>query len=115
MNDFVWSPVGTAARLKDLEAERDDACRLVAQMHYAATGYMQGPIRGVVEDIADLKTERDQLHAEIERLRADAERYRWLRDNEHIRRLDDAYWRYRTYSADICDAEIDAAIKKDQR
>jgi hypothetical protein len=70
MNDFECLPVGTAARLKELEAERDNACELVAQMHHAATGYMQGPIRGVVEDIADLKTERDQLLAEVKRLRS---------------------------------------------
>jgi hypothetical protein len=68
MSHFEWSPVGTAARLKELEAERDHACKLVAQMHHAATGYIQGPIRGVVEDIAE--TEREELRAEVERLRA---------------------------------------------
>jgi len=97
MSDFVWSPVGTAARLRELEAERDNACELVAQMHHAATGYMQGPIRGVVEDIADLKTERDQLRAEIERLRTLLRYFRV--------RLDPSVWE------DEC-AEIDDALKE---
>jgi len=58
-----------AARIAELEAERDQACKLVAEMHAAATGYIQGPKRGVVEDVADLAAERDQLRAEVERLR----------------------------------------------
>ena len=48
----------------DLDRAKEDyirACRLVAQMHEAAIGYVGGPNRGVVEDIADLHSERDQL------------------------------------------------------
>ena len=36
------------------------ACVTVAQMHAAAMGEVCGPKRGVVEDIADLRTERDE-------------------------------------------------------
>jgi hypothetical protein len=54
-----------AARIAELEVERDRVCRLVVQMHAAATGYIQGPKRGVVEDVADLAAERDTLHAAI--------------------------------------------------
>ena len=46
---------------KEAERERDEAkqahegaCRLVANMHHAATGSVTGPIRGVVEDVADI-------------------------------------------------------------
>jgi hypothetical protein len=51
---------------KDAERLRDDygnACKLVADMHMAAMGQAIGPVRGVVEDVADLR-------AEVERLRA---------------------------------------------
>ena len=46
---------------KEAERERDEAkqahegaCLLVAKMHHAATGAVTGPIRGVVEDVADI-------------------------------------------------------------
>ena len=38
-----------------------DACKLVSEMHFAATGCHDGPIRGVVEDVADLKKRYDEL------------------------------------------------------
>lgn len=124
MSHFEWSPVGMAARLKELEAERDHACKLVAQMHHAATGYIQGPIRGVVEDIADLKTEREELRAEVERLRADAERYRWLRDGGAdksnigvygwFKRIDGKQIRIWLARQELDDS-IDEALKEGQR
>ena len=53
-----------------LTAERDRfrhdyefACAMVAQMHAAAVGSVRGPIRGIVDDVADLKAERDRLAA----------------------------------------------------
>ena len=61
-----------SAILEKTEAERDamrvayeNACKLVAQMHHAATGSVTGPSVGVVEDVAVLKAERDALKAMI--------------------------------------------------
>lgn len=41
--------------------DHQGVCKLVAEMHAAAVGYVGGPNRGVVEDVADLKAERDRL------------------------------------------------------
>ena len=58
---------------KQLEQERDQlkedyqrTCHLVAQMHMAAMNGVIGPKRGVIEDIADLREERDSLAAQNE-------------------------------------------------
>ena len=40
----------------NLRKDYDQCCQLVADMHAAAMGQVQGPIRGVVEDIEDLRT-----------------------------------------------------------
>jgi hypothetical protein len=71
--------VATLTRERD-EATRDyeNACRLVAKMHHAATGEVAGPRYGVVEDVADLRTRAERAEAEVARLRAlcgDAARY----------------------------------------
>jgi hypothetical protein len=53
--------------LGEREERKEDyerACGLVASMHQAAVGEICGPRRGVIEDIADLKAERDALLAE---------------------------------------------------
>jgi hypothetical protein len=59
------------ARAEGAERERDElqndyfrACATVAQMHAAAMGEVCGAKRGVVEDIADLKTQCDAAIAE---------------------------------------------------
>lgn len=57
--------------LKQMRAERDEAqcgyeraCITVVRMHSAATGQAGfGPKRGVVEDVGDLRAERDALLA----------------------------------------------------
>lgn len=50
--------------LAEAKREYQDACKLVAQMHHAAIGSIQGPIRGVVEDVADVvETHRMQIAA----------------------------------------------------
>lgn len=57
-------PCGVAVRvLRELAAEvtrfrgeHDRACKMVADMHAAAVGEVRGPIRGVVEDVADVRT-----------------------------------------------------------
>jgi len=51
------------ARLKD---DYHGACKTVAAMHAAAVGAVQGAKRGVVEDVADLKSDRDRLRAALE-------------------------------------------------
>lgn len=48
------------ARLKD---DYQHACKTVAEMHAAAVGQIVGPNRGVVGDVADLRTERDDWKA----------------------------------------------------
>ena len=58
-----------------------------------------------------LERELAAAKAEIERLREDAERYRWLRDNKHIQCLDDRRYYYEPYAKRICDAAIDKARK----
>ena len=44
-----------------LRVDYGNACRLVAQMHLAATGYVTGPAVGVVEDVTTLKARHDAL------------------------------------------------------
>ena len=39
---------------------------LVAKMHEAAVGRVDAPIRGVIEDVEDLRIERDSLKAQLE-------------------------------------------------
>lgn len=43
--------------------DHDGACQLVARMHAAAVGSMRAPIRGVVEDIEDLRAEAKKATA----------------------------------------------------
>ena len=56
----------------EIEYDRDrfkadylGACQTIAAMHAAAVGGVQGPKRGVVEDVEDLRAERDQLAEKI--------------------------------------------------
>src|SRR5690606_13162555 len=53
--------------LKEKTTDYERACQTIALMHDAATEKGQGPIRGVVEDIEDLRKERDQLRGELAR------------------------------------------------
>lgn len=53
---------------EELEREKEDnlhSCRLVAKMHHAATGSHDGPSRGVVEDVEDLRQHCRVLAAEV--------------------------------------------------
>jgi hypothetical protein len=83
----------TEALRAENERLRDDhgkACKLVSDMHYAATGSITGPKRGVVEDIADLRavnerllSERDVQEAALSNVRSD---FRELaRETEQLR------------------------------
>lgn len=58
----------TAERAAREEAGRNynGACQTIARMHEAATGRSgEAPIRGVVEDLADMRAERDALAAQV--------------------------------------------------
>lgn len=64
------------AELEQAKEDHGGACKLVALMHAAAVGEVTGPNRGVVEDVADLRTERDALKKENAELRAQLETLR---------------------------------------
>lgn len=49
-----------------LEKNMNLSSVLVAKMHEAAVGRVDKPIRGIIEDIEDLRLERDELKAKIE-------------------------------------------------
>ncbi len=52
------------------KADYLDACECVAEMHGAAVGnWGDAPRRGVVEDVEDLRSQRDAALAEVERLK----------------------------------------------
>jgi len=51
---------GLAEDLHKVEREHDTACRLLAQMHAAAVGEIQGPDIDPVTDILNLRKDRDQ-------------------------------------------------------
>lgn len=52
-------------REKELFDNYTSAAKLVADMHRAAMGCVCGPARGVVEDVADLKADRDAKEAAL--------------------------------------------------
>lgn len=67
---------------------------------------VRGTLDGAIKSVAD---ERDALKAEVERLRKDAERYRWLRENLH--RLQ-SMRPLHAPKPEKLDAAIDAEIKE---
>ena len=50
-----------ARRYRDRREDYEHACELVARKHAAAVGEVCGPIKGVIEDVAAVKAERDAL------------------------------------------------------
>ena len=58
-----------AAQSDHLRISHDAACMLVAKMHEAAVGKVVGPHHGVVEDVAYVRKERDQLRDQVTLLR----------------------------------------------
>lgn len=56
-------------------AEYDAACVTLAQMHAAAVGEVRGPIRGVVEDVADVRAQRDAALLVVAGVRAALRRF----------------------------------------
>jgi hypothetical protein len=61
---------GLAEDLHKAERERDTACRLLAQMHAAAFGEIQGPDIDPVTDILNLRQGRDQWRECAKKLHA---------------------------------------------
>lgn len=58
--------------LSNMRAAHDSACRTVADMHAAAVGAERsGPIRGVVEDVADVRAHLDGMRDKFRRLAAE--------------------------------------------
>lgn len=56
------------AEVERFKADYERACQTVAEMHAAAVGAIQGPKRGVVEDVADLKAQCEKLAEALENL-----------------------------------------------
>jgi len=50
------------------KADHLRACETIAAMHFEAVGYVGGPIRGVITDVADVRRERDELRAQLDRV-----------------------------------------------
>ena len=76
------------ARLKD---DYQNACKTVAEMHAAAVGQIVGPNRGVVEDVADLRAERDDWKARAEAAEAELARVRAVEPVGEVRAKCDRY------------------------
>lgn len=51
---------------QDMRHDYERACQTIAEMHAAAVGEVTGPKRGVVEDVADVRKERDELKRKVE-------------------------------------------------
>ena len=60
-----------ANEIDALRADYGQACKLVADMHAAATGrHGEGPRLGVIEDVASVRAELVALRAQVEALKA---------------------------------------------
>lgn len=76
MEHAVAEHAKLSVQLEDAERERDEhkqnylgACTTIAAMHAAAVGRNdEGPIRGVVEDVEDVRLRAEQAEAEVKRL-----------------------------------------------
>jgi hypothetical protein len=51
--------------IDNLHAAQESACGTVAKMHEAAVGEVTGPIRGVVEDVADIRARALRAEAAV--------------------------------------------------
>lgn len=68
VHEFVAVPVNVQAKVAQLEEGYGRACKLVADVHAAASGRPgDGPRRGVIEDVADLRAALMELLARAER------------------------------------------------
>jgi hypothetical protein len=53
------------SEVDSLRRDYEGACKLVARMHSAATGSIEGPRLGVVEDVAAVRTELELLRKDL--------------------------------------------------
>lgn len=53
------------AEVERLRGEYDHACGLVARMHTAAMGEIRGPVRGVEEDVEDVRLRAEKAEAQV--------------------------------------------------
>jgi len=74
--DLCDSYADLLARVEGLERERDEAYILTARMHEAAVGSVRGPIVGVVEDMANLRSRLADLERQVAAAQAGATRLR---------------------------------------
>lgn len=68
--------------IESLKVDHSNACHTIAQMHAAAMGEVTGARRGVVEDVEDVRVERDRLRGQVAEMRSALEKAR-----EEIERL----------------------------
>lgn len=69
--------------VQQLKDDNGRACETIALMHAAAVGEVTGPRRGVVEDVEDLRLERDALKQQVAELEGQLSREkRQRRDDE---------------------------------
>jgi hypothetical protein len=110
------------ARMRDeitrLRADYEGACKLVAEMHAAAVGEVRGPIRGVVEDVQDLRSRVAELLDALKRLNHVSSALRFL-DVEGREEFEEAYPEFSDFLHGDLDEEwiqamdqADAAIAK---
>ena len=69
MTEVIPSLIDLLKERDELKEDYQRTCLLVAQMHRAAMNDVIGPKIGVVEDILDLREERDNLAAQNEALK----------------------------------------------
>ena len=75
MTEVIPSLIDLLKERDELKEDYQRTCLLVAQMHRAAMNDVIGPKIGVVEDILDLREERDNLAAQNEGMREAIELY----------------------------------------
>lgn len=110
-------PLIRLSEYEALQAECEELGKDLAETELRALKFIH-QCNAHVELYQELRCERDQLQTECEKLRKDAERYRWLRDKSeslHSFYLSTPVWmtgvRFRPENVD---STIDAAMQGDQ-
>jgi len=127
LKEYGYAPgeyMGTCHRCGETPTmdKRAITCRPCAEtMHADEQKRKQEPSAWIIDgDLESLMaegrravlTERAELRAEVERLRADAERYRWLRDMNHWPACFGSHSAPEPVRGSDLDAAIDAALKE---
>lgn len=98
---------GRASALQgEVERLREDyvrACQTVAEMHAAAVGEVTEPIRGVVEDVEDVRLRAEKAEATVERVRLDRDQWRAAATGRERLEAEVEHWKVRAEA----NAEID--------